>query len=117
MDKGARAKAVEQFGRFVKQFPELANAFVAQQVVLIEAAEAGSALVRERMTSLLRDGMVVAFSDYWEKRPLPLSGVLACLATNGNRDPLNCFPSLSDWFDDPLPEKLPPTPGPGPLKP
>lgn len=108
MDKARRAKAVEEFARLQKEFPEVASAYLAQQLILIEAAEHGNTIVRERMVALLREGVVVPFHEYWEARPLELGGILGCLAKNRNRDPADCFPPLTDWFVDP--RKGPPSP-------
>jgi hypothetical protein len=122
MDKAERAARLEEWTHLVKNHPHFAQAFLTQQTILMEAAERGVTLVEDRMCLLLRAGLVVPFHDYWVRRCMQLQrvdppGVLGCLTKA--RDPSECFPPLTDWFDDPLAggKTVPPKPPPGPLQP
>jgi hypothetical protein len=127
MNKADRKKAADEWKQVMKDHPAFAQVFLAQQAILMEAAELGAKVVDRAMSRLLSTGKPVLFEGYWAARnTLPfkeyrLSDQIECICTP-NRDPGRCFnldPSDTPWFDDPFAggQTLPPKPPPGPLNP
>jgi hypothetical protein len=127
MEKGEKAEALKEWAIVLRDHPKFARAFLAQQAVLIEAAELGYRLIDARMCKLLELEFVVPFFEYWRERCKVLKlvrleevgGIFGCLASN--RDPANCFSIQheDEWFDDPFAggRTLPPKPPVPPLTP
>lgn len=124
MEKSEKAEGLREWVKVLKDHPKFARAFLAQQVILIEASELGYRLIDARMCKLLERGFVVPFMEYWLKRckklvRVELGGFFGCLAST--RDPADCFrlPHEDGWFDDPFAggRILPPKPPIPPLTP
>jgi len=125
MPKTDRKKLGQEWGEILKNHPRFASTFLAQQVILIQAAEIGDVQIGGQMCLLQRLGFPILFEDYWVTRckgqalPAEIGGVIGCLTEHMNRDPAGCFNTRDEieWFDDPiaagriLPE-LPHLPGP-----
>jgi hypothetical protein len=112
MNKSEKKEAVREWSAVLRDHPRFAQAFLAQQAILIEAAERGDRLIEERMCELLeRRGFLVMFSGYWQKHckkavrlvdRIDPRGINDCL-TSG-KDPKDCFSIKheDEWFDDPF---------------
>jgi hypothetical protein len=107
MDKAQKAAAIKEWAQILKDHPNFARAFIAQQAMLIEASELGNRLIDMYMCKLIGLGMVVPFQEFWESRcknliPVRPGGVLDCLARAA--DPADCMvvPHEDEWFDDPF---------------
>lgn len=109
-----RKALAAEWTKIMKNHPEFARVFLAQQFILMETRERR---VTETMCKLMRRDLPVLFEDRWIDPckqtvvPHKLSGVLGCL-TETNGDPASCFASEEDWFIDPTgrypwPPKLP----------
>ena len=106
-----RQKALKEWKEILRDHPSFARASLAQQAILMDAAESGDRLVDRNMFRLLSAGLPVLFEDYWTKRSdrVPFRATIAndqirCLSEL-NRDPARCFnldPGDPPWFDDPF---------------
>ncbi|MCC6397442.1 MAG: hypothetical protein IT282_10520 [Bacteroidetes bacterium] len=107
MEKSREEEALREWSAVLKDHPKFARAFLAQQAVLIEAAELGNRLIEARICKLLEFGFVIPFLEYWRERckksvRVEVEGVIGCLATAKN--PSDCFslPHEDEWLDNPF---------------
>ncbi|NOX88526.1 MAG: hypothetical protein GXO77_05835 [Calditrichaeota bacterium] len=120
MSKIDKKKLASEWADILKNHPSFARSFLAQQAILMDAAELGSMVVDKGMCLLLKSGLPVLFEKYWISRckqkvikHIEIGGIIGCLSET-NRDPARCFANEDQdgWFDDPFAggQVLPPLP-------
>ena len=108
MTKAEKDEAVKEWASVRKSHPKFARAYLAQQLMLMEAVRSGDVRIAWGMCEWLEDQAVytrlVVFYEFWRTQcavviPRP-GGIVDCLRKA--KDPADCFPSDDDWFDDPF---------------
>ena len=120
MRKVNRKELAAEWIEILRNHPEFARSFLAQQAILMDASRLGYRVIDRSMCQLLETGLPVLFEDFWIAQSeqltlghIEVGGVIGCLSET-SRDPARCFSGddADSWFDDPLAggHVLPPKP-------